>query len=305
MTRIRGFSLPRFTMRLMESMSEILSSTIIDVRHARVEQLELRTSLNYQYREQLFDESLDLVITPDMVEQEGLEVHKRPALLVIDMNYAFCGDKPGPIVQSIKKWRTSCGEVAWAALPYLRKLIDKSHEKGLPALDTTGIRRDDNRDVGSCQWKNNRGAERPKVAVTNIEGNEIMAEIAPGPQVTFIHKQKPSASFGTNLASYLQLLGPDSVIVTGTTTSGFVRAMVLDAFSLNFRVAVAEEACFDRSQASHAINLCDMHAKYADAVPSSGVMTYVGTLADDLFPNLPIERRPGAAAPRLSLVSSA
>ena len=74
------------------------------------------------------------------------------------------------------------------------------------------------------------------------------------------------------MASYLTLLGCDSVIVTGTTTSGCVRATVLDAFSLNYRIALAEEGCFDRSQASHAINLCDMNAKYADVVKTSEVL---------------------------------
>ncbi|WP_293858277.1 isochorismatase family protein [uncultured Alsobacter sp.] len=219
---------------------------------------------------------------------------KRPALLVIDVNYAFCGDKPEPIVESIKKWRTSCGEDAWEAMPYLRQLIDKCHEKGLPVLYTTGIRREDNWDGGSWLWKNNRGAERPKVAVTNIDGNEIMAEIAPGPQDIVIHKQKPSGFFGTNLASYLQLLGADSVIVTGTTTSGCVRATVIDAFSLNFRVAVAEEACFDRSQASHAINLCDMHAKYADVLKTQDIVAFFDTLPAGLF-DLPRGAAPAPA----------
>ena len=93
-----------------------------------------------------------------------------------------------------------------------------------------------------------------------------------------IYKQKPSGFFGTNMASYLTLLGCDSVIVTGTTTSGCVRATVLDAFSLNYRVAIAEEGCFDRSQASHAINLCDMNAKYADVVKTSEVLTFLDTL---------------------------
>ena len=101
------------------------------------------------------------------------------------------------------------------------------------------------------------------------DGNEIVAEIAPGPQDIVIYKQKPSGFFGTNMASYLTLLGCDSVIVTGTTTSGCVRATVLDAFSLNYRIALAEEGCFDRSQASHAINLCDMNAKYADVVKTA------------------------------------
>jgi nicotinamidase-related amidase len=81
----------------------------------------------------------------------------------------------------------------------------------------------------------------------------------------------------------LTLLGCDSVIVTGTTTSGCVRATVLDAFSLNYRIALAEEGCFDRSQASHAINLCDMNAKYADVVKTSEILAYLETLPVAMF----------------------
>ena len=97
-----------------------------------------------------------------------------------------------------------------------------------------------------------------------------------------IYKQKPSGFFGTNMTSYLTLLGCDSVIVTGTTTSGCVRATVLDAFSLNYRISLAEEGCFDRSQASHAINLCDMNAKYADVVKTSEVLEFFDTLPAEL-----------------------
>jgi len=96
-------------------------------------------------------------------------------------------------------------------------------------------------------------------------------------------KQMPSAFHGTRLQSYLTFLNCDSVIVTGTTTSGCVRASVIDAFSQNFRVIVAEECCFDRSQASHAINLCDMNAKYADVISTAEVISYVETLPDGLF----------------------
>jgi len=71
--------------------------------------------------------------------------------------------------------------------------------------------------------------------------------------------------------------------VTGTTTSGCVRATVLDAFSNNFRVTVAEEACFDRSQASHAINLCDMQAKYADVLAVAEVKRYLASVPKGLF----------------------
>jgi nicotinamidase-related amidase len=219
---------------------------------------------------------------------------KRPALLIIDVNYAFCGDRPEPILESIKKWRNSCGEDAWVALPYIRTLIDKAREKALPVIYTTGVRRGDLWDSGSWAWKNNRSAEDAanKTVISNLDGNEIMPEVAPGPRDIVIYKQKPSGFFGTNLTSYLTLLGCDSLIVTGTTTSGCVRASVLDAFSLNYRITLAEEGCFDRAQASHAINLCDMNAKYADVVKTAEVLAFFDTLPSGLF-DLP----KGVAAP--------
>ena len=210
---------------------------------------------------------------------------KRPALLIIDVNYAFCDERPMPILESIKRWRNSCGEDAWVAMPYLKSLIDKAHEKGIPVIYTTGVRREDNWDNGSWSWKNSRSDEDDKTVKppTNLDGNEIVAEIAPAPQDIVVLKQKPSGFFGTNMASYLTLLGCDSVIVTGTTTSGCVRATVLDAFSLNYRIALAEEGCFDRSQASHAINLCDMNAKYADVVKTSEVLAFFDSLPSGMF----------------------
>lgn len=203
---------------------------------------------------------------------------KRPALLIIDVNYAFCGERPEPILESIKKWRNSCGEEGWISIGYIKKLVDKAHEKGIPVIYTTGIRREDNWDAGSWSWKNSRNKERPQATGVNRDGNDIVDDIAPAPQDIVVPKQKPSGFFGTNMLSYLVLLGCDSVVVTGTTTSGCVRATVLDAFSNNFHVAIAEEGCFDRSQASHAINLCDMHAKYADVVKTDEVLDYFGSL---------------------------
>ncbi len=108
-----------------------------------------------------------------------------------------------------------------------------------------------------------------------MDGNVIVKEIEPGPRDLVVRKEKPSGFFGSPLQSYLQNLGCDSVIVTGTTTSGCVRATVIDAFSLNFRTTVVEDGCFDRSQASHAINLCDMNAKYANVMPSDEVLEYL------------------------------
>ena len=114
--------------------------------------------------------------------------------------------------------------------------------------------------------ENTRTAERVIAREMKLPGNTIVPDIAPLPQDIVLYKQKPSAFYATPLASYLVLLNADSIILTGVSTSGCVRATAVDAFSSNYRVAVVEEGCFDRSQASHAVNLCDMHAKYADVV---------------------------------------
>ena len=63
---------------------------------------------------------------------------KRPALLVIDVNWAFCGERPEPILESIKRWRTSCGEESWVALEYIKSLIEAARAKGLPVIYTPG-----------------------------------------------------------------------------------------------------------------------------------------------------------------------
>ena len=59
---------------------------------------------------------------------------EKPALLIIDVNYAFCGERSEPILDSIEKWRTSCGEEAWKALPHIRAPIDKCREKNIPII---------------------------------------------------------------------------------------------------------------------------------------------------------------------------
>src|SRR5262249_34780176 len=105
----------------------------------------------------------------------------------------------------------------------------------------------------------------------------------PAPQAIVIGKLKPSAFHGTPLRGHLTLLGADSLIVCGTTTSGCVRASVIDAFSENYRVTIAEECCFDRGQASHAINLMDMNAKYADVRPTAEIVAHIATLPESLF----------------------
>ena len=155
---------------------------------------------------------------------------KRPVLLIIDVNYNFCGDKPEPILESIKRWRNSCGEEAWVGVRAIARLIEASRAKGLPILYTTGAKRADNWDAGGWAWKNSRNADQPRTQVTNRAGDDIVEEIAPGPRDIMVVKQKPSAFAGTSFAAYLTLLGADSLIVTGTTTSGCVRAVQVVPF---------------------------------------------------------------------------
>ena len=218
---------------------------------------------------------------------------ERPAIVVIDVNYNFTGDKSEPILDSIRRWPNSCGEDAWNALPHIRKLLDAARAKGLPVIYTTGDMREDGWDRGAWSWKNKRTGEwRSAGAQTNLDGNEINREIAPAPRDIVIRKLKPSAFHGTPMSSFLTNLKADSVIMVGTTTSGCVRATVIDAFSENYRVALVEEGCFDRSQASHAINLCDMHAKYADVIGVDAVVEYIESLPDELFdlpPGKPVD----------------
>lgn len=85
-------------------------------------------------------------------------------------------------------------------------------------------------------------------------------------------KKHPSAFFGTALASHLIDLRADTLVVTGCTTSGCVRGSVVDAFSLNFKVAVPEDAVYDRSAVSHAVNLFDMSEKYADVGTTESII---------------------------------
>ena len=208
---------------------------------------------------------------------------KRPAVIVVDVNYHFCGDRPAPILESIKRWRASCGEEAWQGIAAIRKLLAAARERGLPVIYTTGARRDDGWDAGSWAWKNPRTNEKPTTEHGGLDGNTIVREIEPQPRDIVIPKHKPSAFFGTPLLSFLVHLGVDSLLLAGTTTSGCVRATAVDAFSNNYRVAVVEECCFDRAQASHALSLCDLHAKYADIVGLDDAVQFVKSLDAGMF----------------------
>lgn len=213
---------------------------------------------------------------------------ERPALVVIDVNYNFTGDRPEPIEESIKRWPNSCGEAAWSALPHINRLLRQCHRSEIPVFLATDGFRADGWNMGSWLWKTSRVSEDVSQAQQrNLDGSAIHADLERLPSDILIQKLKPSAFNGTPLRQLLTLLKVDTVIVCGTTTSGCVRASVLDAFSDNMRVIVPEEACFDRIEASHAINLFDMNAKYADVVATDEVVSELEKLPKGLF-RLPV-----------------
>ncbi len=204
----------------------------------------------------------------------------RPALLIVDVNTNFTGEHPEPILEMVKTWHNACGEEGWVAIGHIKRLLAACRAKELPVIYTTGERRTDGFDLGSWGLKNARFLEDYD---REERGNAIVPDVAPLPRELVIKKQKPSAFFGTPLMSYLVDLKVDTLLITGVSTSGCVRASVIDGFSYNFRVLVVEEGCYDRSQASHAINLCDMNAKYADVVRVDEAIGYVEGLPNKLF----------------------
>ncbi|GEM_PF-288835 len=186
---------------------------------------------------------------------------RRPAVLVVDMEYNFTGDKPEPILASIAKFRNSCGEAAWRSIPKIARLLRVARSRGVPVVYTHGFPR-------------RTGATRHEARM----GTDIVREIAPHRGDQVYRKSGASAFFGTPLSGYLIGLGADTLLVAGCTTSGCVRASVVDAHDYRFRVIVVEECVFDRAVTPHRLNLFDMAQKYARVRPLAGVETWLRSI---------------------------
>jgi nicotinamidase-related amidase len=219
---------------------------------------------------------------------------QRPVVAVIDVNYNFCGDRPEPILESIKRWRYSCGERAWTGVVAIRDILTVARAKRLPIVYTTNPRRPDGFDLGAWSLKSHRAED--EVDIAGHLGNEIVKEVAPEPGDIFIEKRKPSAFFGTPLMSHLTNLRADSLVVTGSTTSGCVRASSVDALSYDLRVTIPEEAVFDRGELSHKVALFDLHQKYVDVTTLDDVLAYLESLPEGLFDDVFPPARAASAA---------
>ncbi|NKQ51763.1 isochorismatase family protein [Amycolatopsis sp. K13G38] len=195
----------------------------------------------------------------------------RPALLIIDVQYRTVGTTPLPFESAVEEFPTSCGEVGWAAVGQIARLVETFRAKGWPIL-YPHVAPKKSYDAGRL------GAKVPGIMDIPAKGYEFVAEVAPAEGDVLVPKRHPSAFFGTPLVSYLVETGADSLVVTGCTTSGCVRSSVADAFSYNFRVSVPADAVYDRSPVVHEVNLFDMAQKYADVTTTDSLLTALSGL---------------------------
>jgi maleamate amidohydrolase len=203
---------------------------------------------------------------------------RRPALLLVDLYRAVFGDRPEPLIDALERWPSSCGPAAWDALPHIEQLLQVCRSLGLPVVHVAGLS-----GSGMTGWfrRGNHNLEEPRrtdVEPQVAEGYEIMDTVAPAPGEVVLYKTAPSAFWGTPLMAHLTDQGVDTIVVCGETTSGCVRATVVDACSARLNVIVPEDCVFDRHEAPHAINLFDMHMKYADVLPLQEVFTMLRLL---------------------------
>ena len=186
-------------------------------------------------------------------------VGRRPALLIIDVQYRTVGTSPKPFFEAVQEYPTSCGETGWAAVGHIAGLLGTFRDRGFPVLYPHV--------APKAQTDGGRlGAKVPAIMDIPEAGYKFVEEVAPEPGDVLLPKKHPSAFFGTPLVSHLVDLGVDTLFITGCTTSGCVRASAVDAFAYNFRVVIPHEAVYDRSPTVHKANLFDLSQKYADVV---------------------------------------
>ncbi|MGE3773265.1 MAG: isochorismatase family protein [Gammaproteobacteria bacterium] len=172
----------------------------------------------------------------------------RPALLVVDFVVGFTDPAlygGGNILDAVAR---------------TRELLAVFRAHGHPVAFTRIVYADDGGDAGMFCRKA-AGLDR---LTEQVPASQIVPALAPLPGELVVRKTQPSAFFGTMLAPWLLGRGVDTVVVTGCTTSGCVRASVVDAMSHNFRTIVATDGVGDRAAGPHEASLFDMGQKYAD-----------------------------------------
>lgn len=181
------------------------------------------------------------------LQRHSLPLGRRPALVLVDMIRGFTD--PGCPLGS------ACESVVEAN----RQLLAAFRTAGLPVFFTTVVYHE----------ASQAAVFRQRIPALNLltpDSNWVQVDpaLSPQPDEVLIEKRWASSFFGTDLAKQLRAAGADSLVVTGLTTSGCVRATVVDGLQHDFPVVVPREAVGDRNTEAHEANLFDLHAKYAD-----------------------------------------
>ncbi len=175
----------------------------------------------------------------------------RPALVVVDVNNGFT-DPASPLVCDLDD-----------TVEAIRRLLEAMRRAGLPVVFTTVSYGEGDRVAAKAF------VDKIPALLTLEAGSrwvEIDERIAPLAGEPVLNKLFASAFWGTPLASLLASQRCDSVVVTGASTSGCIRATVVDALQHGYRPIVPREAVGDRNPAAHEANLYDIDLKYGDVV---------------------------------------
>lgn len=181
---------------------------------------------------------------------------RRPAVVVIDLIVGFT-DSDSPLSSDLD-----------SVIENTQKLLATARLKSVPVFFTTTAYEPDMKDAGIFVIK----IPSLKTLIRGSRWVELDPKLQRQPSEPIIEKQYASAFFGTAFASTLTANGIDTLIVTGCTTSGCVRATVVDALQHGFRAIVPRECVGDRSAEQHAANLVDMDGKYGDVVDLAEVI---------------------------------
>ncbi len=187
----------------------------------------------------------------------------RPAVIVIDIVKAFT-DPTRPL-----------GAPLEAQIEATNKMLDVAHARGLPVIFST-VRYDDAGVKDAGIWLTKMAGITTLVA--DEGGWELDPRLHAEKSDTLLVKKYASCFFGTDLTSRLLAHGADTVLLTGCTTSGCVRATAVDAVQTGFRPMVVREAVGDRSASAHAQSLFDLDAKYADVVSLDETLQYMSSV---------------------------
>ena len=184
----------------------------------------------------------------------------RPALLVVDLQRAFTDP------------RFPLGADVDGTVEAVVELISHARASSVPVIFTTCTWA-----PGADTWSRKMPAQRE--IVTGSPWAQLDPRLTRTSDEVLVEKHFASAFFRTGLHELLREREVDSVILTGVTTSGCIRATAVDAVSNGYRVAVPKEAVADRSEATHLMSLFDLHAKYADVVVSADVKAHFVAVA--------------------------